>query len=218
MIGIYGGTFDPIHYGHLRTALEVKQQWQLEQVRMVPSYQPPHRELPSVTGQQRYEMLQLALQGSRDLIADDRELKRGGASYMVDTLQSFRLEMSEQPIFLIIGSDAFDKLTSWHQWQSLFEYANLVVMTRPGKRIETKAMHPFLQERWLPGQQGSRLQPAGGIYFQPVTQLDISATQIRAIITNHGNAKYLLPDAVLDYIHNQGLYRELPRNTDNQVN
>ena len=132
MIGIFGGTFDPIHYGHLRSALEVKEIFGLTEVRLIPSAQPPHREQPAATALMRLQMLELAVKNQPGLIIDTRELNRSGVSYMVDTLKSLRKEFKDEPLLLFIGSDAFNNLKTWYQWQHLFDFAHIVVMTRPG--------------------------------------------------------------------------------------
>ena len=137
MIGIFGGTFDPIHYGHLRSALEVKDIFGLNEVRLIPCASPPHREQPAVTAEMRLQMLELAIKNQPGLKIDTRELDRHKVSdqtpsYMVDTLKSLRQEFPAEPLLLFIGTDAFKHLTSWHQWQQLFDYAHIVVMTRPG--------------------------------------------------------------------------------------
>ncbi|PPD32864.1 MAG: nicotinic acid mononucleotide adenylyltransferase, partial [Methylomonas sp.] len=128
MIGIFGGTFDPVHYGHLRSALEVKELFGLDEVRLIPCYQPPHRDQPKASATMRLQMLQQAINHEPGLVVDSRELNRAGPSYMVDTLKSLREEFSEQTLLLFIGSDAFENLTSWHRWQQLFDYAHLVVL------------------------------------------------------------------------------------------
>lgn len=131
MIGIYGGTFNPIHYGHLRTAIEVREIFGLDELRLLPCAQPAHRATPEVSSEQRLQMLQLAISEAPELQIDTRELERAGISYMVDTLAAIRAEVRQVPIMLFIGMDAFNGLTSWHRWQELFDYAHIVVMTRP---------------------------------------------------------------------------------------
>ncbi len=206
MIGVLGGTFDPIHYGHLRSALEVKELFNLKEVHLIPSAMPPHREQPNTRATDRLAMLKLAIAEQSGLSADDRELKRPGPSYMVDTLQSIRLEVStETPILLFIGTDAFLHLQSWYQWQHLFNLGHIVVMTRPGfKQPEIDqcftAMHTDNPTELA-------LKPAGKLYFQAVTQLDISATDIRNRFAQHKNPGFLLPDTVIAYIKQHQLYQ-----------
>lgn len=210
MIGVYGGTFNPIHYGHLRTALEVKTLFDLDQLRLIPCRQPPHRQQPEVSGQMRMAMVQLAIAGVAGLIADGRELGREGPSYMVDTLRSLRQEMPEQSIILFIGADAFLSLETWHCWQQLFDYAHLVVMTRPNYSLRLES--EFLCQRLVTERERLTAQSAGYLFFQAVTPLDISATQIRQIIATDGNPQFLLPDAVLAFIQQHQLYQAAPLN------
>ncbi|MFM8342817.1 MAG: nicotinate-nucleotide adenylyltransferase [Methylomonas sp.] len=211
MIGVYGGTFNPIHYGHLRTALEVKALFNLDQLRLIPCRQPPHREQPAVSGQMRLEMLQIAINGIAGFIADSRELDRDGPSYMVDTLMTLRQEFPDQSITLFIGADAFLGLEKWHRWQQLFDYAHVVVMTRPNFRAESEAV--FLRQRRVVQRQALENKLAGCLFFQAVTPLDISATQIRQIIATGGNPQFLLPDAVLAFIRQHQLYQAAPLTT-----
>lgn len=205
MIGIFGGTFDPVHYGHLRSALEVKELFGLDEVRLIPCYQPPHRDQPKASSIMRLQMLQQAINHEQGLIVDSRELDRAGPSYMVDTLKSLREEFSEQTLLLFIGSDAFENLTRWHRWQQLFAYAHLVVLTRPGYAI--KSLDSFFNLRLANAKTELSKTPAGSIFFQPVTQLDISATAIRNMIALKQSPRFLLPDAVIEYIQQQQLYQ-----------
>ena len=205
MIGILGGTFDPVHYGHLRSALEVKEMLGLSEVRLIPSAQPPHRQQPSTPALMRLEMLKLAVESQAGLIVDDRELKRDGASYMVDTLSSLRQDFITEPLLLFIGSDAFNQLTTWHEWQHLFDFAHIVVMTRPGYNIVH--LDPFLNARVTKIRRELAQNSAGKLYFQQVSQLDISATTIRNRIAEQQNPGFLLPDIVIAYIRQHQLYQ-----------
>ncbi len=206
MIGIYGGTFDPVHYGHLRTALEVQELFGLRQVRLIPCLQPPHREQPSVSAERRLRMLQMAVADEPALVIDERELQRGGPSYMVDTLCSLRADFDAIPLLLFIGSDAFQFISSWHRWRHLFDYAHIVVINRPGSDAAASIGEPFLQSRVCVAKQDLEKQPGGCLFFQNVTQLDISATQIRRAIIEKRNPRFLLPDSVLAYIRRNKLY------------
>jgi nicotinate-nucleotide adenylyltransferase len=205
MIGIFGGTFNPVHYGHLRSALEVKDIFKLEEVRLIPCFQPPHREQPSVTAAMRLHMLTLAVQNQPGLTIDSREVDRQGPSYMVDTLKSLRLEYPDQPLLLFIGADAFRHLMTWHEWQQLFTYAHVVVITRPG--YQARDLDDFFKVRLSTDKNELSVQLAGKLFFQPVTQLDISATAIRQLIAQQQNPGFLLPDAVIDYIKQHALYQ-----------
>lgn len=204
MIGILGGTFDPVHYGHLRSALEVKDIFELSEVRLIPSARPPHRTLPSASATMRVAMLKLAIANQLGLICDTRELDRAGRSYMVDTLKSLHEDFPEQTLVLFLGCDAFNALTTWHQWRQLFDYAHIVVMTRPGFVMEK--LDEFVKVRQVAHRQELTQTAAGKLFFQPITQLDISATAIRGMIATKQNPGFLLPDAVVDYIRQHHLY------------
>ena len=205
MIGLFGGTFDPVHYGHLRSALEVKEIFGLTEVRLIPSAQPPHREQPAATALMRLHMLELAIKNQPGLMIDTRELNRHGASYMVDTLKSLRQEIKDEPLLLFIGTDAFNQLKTWHQWQHLFDFAHIVIMTRPGFEIQN--LDEFFKARMAVEITELAHNEAGKLYFQQVTQLDISATAIRNMIAEQQNPGFLLPDTVIAYIRQHRLYQ-----------
>ncbi|NOT13901.1 MAG: nicotinate-nucleotide adenylyltransferase [Methylococcaceae bacterium] len=206
MIGIFGGTFDPVHYGHLRSALEVKDIFDLTELRLIPSARPPHRQQPEATTSARVHMLEQAIENQPGFICDTRELDREGHSYMIDTLKSLRQDFPKQPLLLFIGCDAFNNLSNWYQWQHLFDYAHIVVMTRPGFEIQ----HPdaFFTARQILQREALTQSAAGKLFFQPVTQLDISATVIRHMIAEKKSPAYLLPDVVLSYIYQHHLYEK----------
>jgi nicotinate-nucleotide adenylyltransferase len=204
MIGIYGGTFDPVHYGHLRTAVEVHEFFSLDEVRLTPCAQPPHREMPLTSAEMRLNMLTLAASNQSGLIIDRRELDREGYSYTVDTLRSLRVEMPDESLFLLIGTDAFSDLSSWHQWQQLFDYAHVIVVTRPS--YESPALSDFLSSKFTHDREDLACQKAGCLFFYAVTQLDISATQIRAKVKKGLSTHFLLPDNVIEYIEANKLY------------
>jgi nicotinate-nucleotide adenylyltransferase len=210
-IGIYGGTFDPVHYGHLRTALEVREKLGLDQMRLIPCREPPHRPAPAATPEQRLHLLHLALRGGDPrLIADDRELARPGPSYMVDTLASLREEFPTASLCLVVGADAFRGLDRWHRWQSLFELAHVVVMGRPGEDLQAapERLPNWVRQRRAADWERLRQTPVGAIGFVEVTQLAISASDIRHGLATGSDPRYLLPDAVLEQIRSAGLYRE----------
>lgn len=205
MIGIFGGTFDPVHYGHLRSALEVKEIFGLDEVRLIPSSQPPHRSQPHATASMRVQMLNMAIANQPGLVIDTREIDRAGASYMVLTLESLRQDFPDQPLLLFIGSDAFNQLTSWHQWQRLFDFAHIVVLTRPG--FPVLLLDEFFAVRQVGDRDELAQNLSGKLYCQPITQLDISATAVRKIFADHHNPAFLLPDAVIAYINQNKLYQ-----------
>lgn len=207
-IAVLGGTFDPIHDGHLRPALELLEDLDLAEVRFIPSSQPPHRKQPSATAEQRLTMLKLAVAGQPGFVVDERELRREGPSYMVDTLRSLRSELGERPLCLVLGMDAFEGLHNWHRWEEIPNLAHLLVIHRPGSGLTlSEVLGELLGERKLHHPQALREKPAGGILFHPVTQLDVSATRIREILAQGCSPRYLLPDQVWSYICERGLYR-----------
>jgi nicotinate-nucleotide adenylyltransferase len=206
MIGIYGGTFNPVHFGHLRTALEVKELFNLKQMRLIPCHLPSHRHQPCVSGNLRMEMLKLAISDSPGLQVDSCELDRQGPSYMLDTLKILRQELGEhERLLLFMGADVFDGLERWHLWQQLFQYAHIVVMTRPG--YTSKLLADFFQQRLIGDSALLQSQAFGCVFFQAVTQLDISATKIRQIFATGGNPQFLLPDKVISFIREHQLYQ-----------
>lgn len=207
MIGIFGGTFDPVHYGHLRPLLEVSEALKLDEVRLIPCYIPPHRDTPAAAPEQRLAMLRLALDETPGFVVDERELLRGGPSYMVDTLQSLRDELGETPLCLILGMDAFGKLDRWHEWQRIIELAHIVVMDRPGSRSPAGAIAQLMGERQVKNCDELRQRAAGGLWIQPVTQLNIAATAIRALVAQGRDIHFLVPEPVRHYIEENGLYQ-----------
>lgn len=211
-VGVLGGTFDPIHYGHLRTALELLDTLELAEVRFIPCRIPAHRGLPWVTAEQRLALVRLATNGQPGFVADDQELRRNGPSYMVDTLASLREDFGpETPLCLIVGTDAFRELHTWRHWRELTDWAHIVVMQRPGVlQPLPPVLETFMAPRVIYDGLALRRKPAGGILFQPVTQLNISATQIRALLAHGQSPRYLLPEAALAYIHDRALYRSPP--------
>ncbi|MDC9729013.1 MAG: nicotinate-nucleotide adenylyltransferase [Methyloprofundus sp.] len=204
MIGIYGGTFNPVHYGHLRTALEVKELFALDELRLLPCALPAHRENPSVNAQMRLEMLQIAIKDYVHLRLDTREIQRPGVSYMVDTLTELRKELGNTPIILFMGTDAFNGISSWHRWQELFHYAHIVVMTRP--QFKPSALPEFYDDRLVTVRESLKSCVSGKIFFQKVRDLDISASDIRNAFIEQKNPSFLLPEPIIEYIRAHNLY------------
>lgn len=213
-VALLGGTFDPVHYGHLRFADAVRRALELSEVRLVPAGDPPHRDAPKAPAADRLAMLNLAVAEFPGLVVDDRELRRAGKSYTVDTLIDLRREFPDRPLLLLLGADAFRGLPAWHRWHELFDLAHLVVVERPGVDLETELPPPLLailRERRVadPGSLVSR--PAGAILMQAIAPLDVSATEIREHVAGGAGAaemnRGLLPPAVLAYIDLHHLYR-----------
>jgi nicotinate-nucleotide adenylyltransferase len=208
LIGVLGGTFDPIHNAHLRCALEMYTSLGLTEVRFVPSAHPPHRGRPVASTEQRLAMLDLAIAGQAGFVIDDREARRPGPSFMVDTLLSLRAEIGSIPLCLLLGMDAFQELHGWHRWQEIPELAHMVVLHRPGASLSlAEALGDFVGRRKLHHVEELAARASGGILFQPVTQLDISASGIRALRAAGNSPRYLLPETVMTYIERHGLYR-----------
>lgn len=206
-IGVFGGTFNPVHFGHLRSALELKQAFSLEQVRMIPCSNPPHRARPEVSAEHRLNMLRLALENARvdGLIADDRELNRPELSFTVDTLLSLTDEFPDKSLLLFVGVDAFEGFTDWSRWQRILELSGIVVMTRPGADL-SEASIELLK---VHGVESLRQQDGGfvgQIVQKRLTQLDISSTAIRRCIEQHNDPTFLMPAVVRDYIRKHKLY------------
>lgn len=207
-VGIFGGTFDPVHYGHLRSALEVKERFELEDFRLLPAGTPPHRPPTVADAGHRLAMLERGASAYPGFRVDDREIRRKGYSYMVDTLAEIRREQSDTPLLLIIGQDAANALDGWHQWRRLFELTHLVVMRRPDSTVNyPETVLAEMQGRFA--EEPSRLMEssAGLVYPLEITQLDISSTAIRQMLLSGRSPAFLMPNSVIDYIRRHGLYQ-----------
>lgn len=200
MIGILGGTFDPVHFGHLRPALELMSALALEQVRFIPNKIPPHRDPPWLDANTRCRLLEIAMVDTEGFVLDRRELERDGPSYMIDTLVSLRSDFPRSTLCLMMGMDAFSGLPRWHRWQEILEYCHLVVTTRPGfewpdePEFEMLAMHRTGEVDAL------RRTRSGKILLQFVTSLEISSSAIRRQFQAGQNIRYLLPDSVYAFL------------------
>lgn len=206
-VGILGGTFDPVHFGHLRAAVEVREKLGLGEVRMLPSANPPHRAEPAASAEHRFEMLQRATSCQDFLVPDDCEMRRTGPSWMVDTLSEFREQSPHASLVLIIGQDAANGLHRWHRWECLFALAHIAVMRRPGAASD---YHGELQEqmrkRRVDDPASLTRSPAGSVIPVEITQLEISSTDIREKAEAGRSLLYLTPLPVIEYIRQHGLY------------
>ncbi len=202
-IGIFGGTFDPIHFGHLRTALEIYEALQLSEVRFIPSFQPVHRKMPIASAEDRLNMVKLAIKNEPALKVDDCEIKRGGPSYMIDTLRSLEQKDPDAVFILILGIDALLKFPTWHRYEEILSMCSLVVAHRPLYQLPQTGIVADLLKQHLSTQTPTK---PGKIILYPVTALEISATYIRKQIANHKNPRFLLPQTVFKYIEQHGVY------------
>ncbi len=208
IIGILGGTFDPIHYGHLRTGFELLERLRLTEVRFIPCANPPHRPAPATPGRLRLRMLRAAIRDESRFVADARELERPGPSYTVDTLESLRADLPGSALCLLLGMDAFLGLPSWHRWERLLELGHVVVAHRPGWQVpETGVLGELIRARRT-ARPEDLAGGAGRIHVEPVTQLEISSTELRAGVRAGMDPRYLVPDAVRRIILDTECYAE----------
>lgn len=218
-IGCLGGTFDPVHYGHLAVAAHARLSLRLDEIRFIPAGTPVHRGVPGASPEDRLAMLRLALDGQPDMAVDEREMlnaRAGQPNYTLYTLQSLHADTPEAILYWIIGDDAFAALTTWYQWQQLFDYAHFVVVTREKHQTRHQArfelpetLHTFIQGRKATSAEALRRQKSGLVYHLPMPPHTASATAIRvAVAENHSERiRDLLPATVLAYIAQHRLYR-----------
>ena len=206
-MGIFGGTFDPIHYGHLRTAFEMLQALRFDEVRFMPCGTPPHRADPVADAGLRLRMVEVATDDQPGFVVDDSELKREGPSYSVDTLTALRTEFPERSLGLIIGMDAFLGLPKWYHWREILELAHIVVAHRPGWRSpDVGPLGELLADRGTHRIDKLHEQASGHVYIHHVTQLEISSSEIRALVAVGRDPRFLMPDGVREIIERSGCY------------
>lgn len=206
-MGIFGGTFDPIHYGHLRSAFELLEAIELAEVRFLPAGQPPHREAVHADTRTRVALVRAAIDSEPRFILDDRELRREGPSYSVDTLLDLRAEFAHRSLCLIVGMDAFLGLPQWHQWREILQLAHLVVAHRPGWQApQSGALGELLADRGTDQTRDLHESRAGRVYIRAVTQLEISSSAIRELVRAGRDPRYLVPDAVCRLLAESGCY------------
>lgn len=207
MSGILGGTFDPIHNGHLRAGLEILQMLQLDEVRFIPCHQSAFKEETIACAHDRLNMIFAAIESVPAFKVDDREIKHGGKSYTIDTLKALRQEHPDTIFNLLLGSDAFINLDGWKHWEKLLDYCHIIIMLRPGKVFNpTMDVKRFFDIHQASDLSDLRENLHGFIYLQDITQLDISATAIRAQLQAGYSPEFLLPESVLKYILEKKLY------------
>ncbi|WP_301100758.1 nicotinate-nucleotide adenylyltransferase [Propionivibrio sp.] len=214
-LGVFGGTFDPVHNAHLRLAEEALDRLGLAQVRWIPAGQPACRAAPLVSAAQRLEMVRLAIAGNPRFELDSAEVDAAQSSYTVPTLERLRQTAAcgaQRPLVLLVGADAFAGLPAWHRWESLLALAHIAVAHRPGFPVDAAslpgALASIYKERYRPDAAALAAAPAGCIVNFAMTQLDISATKVRALLSKGHSTRYLIPDALVTYIHDHHLYLE----------
>ena len=214
-LGVFGGTFDPVHHGHLRLAEEAADLLNLSCVRWIPAGQPTARERPLASAARRLAMVRLAIAGNPRFELDSAEVDADRPSYTVPTLERLRsaaLGGGARPLVLLVGADAFAGIAGWHRWQQLFELAHVAVAHRPGFPVDPatlpEALAALYRQRYRADVSALATAPAGAIVSFAMTPLDISATKIRRLLSNGASARYLLPDATRDYIKHHHLYAE----------
>lgn len=206
-IGILGGTFDPIHCGHLRLALEIRDFLGLDHVRLLPAPNPRLRDAPRADVARRLQLLEAAVEDEPGLTVDARELGRDGPTYTVETLESFRQEFPDESLVLILGMDSFGKLDRWQRWQELTGLAHLAVAHRPGGSLpETGPVAELLARRGCDDVGILAKESAGRIVICAPPLLDISATRIRSLVSQGRSIRYLVPDKVIELIDTTGCY------------
>ena len=206
-IGVFGGTFDPIHYGHLRTAFEMLQALQFEEVRLIPCGDPPHRGATHADAKLRFRMVEVAIQELAGFVSDDRELRRDGPSYSIDTLTSLREEFPDRSLGLIVGMDAFLGLPKWHRWDEILDLAHIVVAHRPGWRApDMGPLGALINEHGTHKVNDLHIASHGRIHIHAVTQLEIASTEIRDLVAAGRDPRFLMPDAVRNVIEETGIY------------
>jgi nicotinate-nucleotide adenylyltransferase len=207
-VGILGGTFNPIHCGHLRSALELREQMGFAEIRLMPNARPPHRGEPDCEAAQRAEMVQLAVSGEPGLACDRRELQRSGASYTYDSLAELRAELGETcSICLIVGADAVSMLNTWYRWEELLQLVHVVAIARPGWPVpDSGVVGAWLQSHRVDDPSMLLSHSRGSVWVKELRQLDISSTEIREMVAAGRSPRYLLPDPVWHYIQDGGLY------------
>lgn len=215
-IGLFGGTFNPIHFGHLRPAQEVLERFALDKIVFIPSALPPHKHTTYLTdAKYRLEMIRLAIQDCPHFEASDVEVQRCGHSYTIDTIRYFTSILSDSKLYFIIGTDAFWDIDSWKSYQELFSLISFIVMSRPGSsdNIDGKALQDYLKKRVSEGYFFSEPESAcihpekQAVFGTSVSFMDISSTMIRSLISQNKSIRFLMPDSVQKFIELKGLFK-----------
>ncbi len=209
-IGFLGGTFDPIHFGHLRPALEISDALSLKQLFLMPNHIAPHKSASHCSAKQRSEMVKLGIANQPGIAIDTRELNRHKASYTIDTLKELKALYPTTPICFIMGMDSLVSFDSWHKWQEILNYCHLIISQRPQWHPHFNSTVQELVDRCkTTDKQDLHNLQCGKIYFQDTSQLDISSTEIRRLLKDKSSIDYLVPEAVSDYIKKHQLYQSV---------
>ncbi|MEK6598867.1 MAG: nicotinate-nucleotide adenylyltransferase [Deltaproteobacteria bacterium] len=211
-IAIMGGTFNPIHFGHLRIAEEVREAFNLDKVIFIPTFMPPHKDNGSlISPEHRFEMVQLAVKDNPFFEASDVEIKRGGRSYSVVTLRALRDKYTGTDFSFIAGTDSFNDITTWCEYEELFKLTNFIVIPRPGypvKKIAEILPVELARKFWYDAEKAVYINDYGKfVTYMETTLFGISASRIRKMIKEGNSTRYILPKEVEDYITKNGLYR-----------
>ena len=207
-VALFGGTFNPVHIGHLRIAIELAELLQVDSLRMVPCALPPHRQSPSVSAEHRLSMLRAGIANHNKLVADDIELRREGPSYTIDTLRAVRQQIGpDRPLYLCIGLDVLATLDTWRDWQQLTDFCHLIISSRPGCQLPTTgALAEWVKKHRCDDLQQLKLLSTGKLHLCDLTMLAVSSTSIRDKVKRGEAIDYLTPAAVVNYIQQHHLY------------
>ncbi|MFC4259401.1 nicotinate-nucleotide adenylyltransferase [Marinobacter lacisalsi] len=205
---VYGGTFDPVHNGHLRVAIELMERLEVDCIHLMPCHIPPHRGAPGGSSGDRLDLLNLSVADEPGLRVDGRELMRGGSSYTADTLRQLRQELGpDKPVAIVLGTDAFSSFDRWEEWEQIPELAHIILVRRPQSELAPGSVpERLLAEHRVESVRDLKATPAGGIYEIAPPMLDISATGVRERLEQGRSIRFLVPDAVVTEIKKRGLY------------
>lgn len=211
-IGVYGGTFNPVHFGHLRTAEEICERFKMREVLFIPSAKPPHKESKDIVGSiHRLKMVNLAVTGNRKFCVSEEEIHRRGKSYSIDTIRALKKKHPDDELAFILGMDAFLEIHTWHKYQEIFSECDFIVTTRPGspKVKRSRAIPKDLRDSFRRKKSGREYLHDSGtrVIFSEVTHFNISATAVRDMVHYTLSIRYLLPIRVSEYIHEHKLYK-----------
>jgi len=207
-IGFLGGTFDPIHFGHLRPALEITEALSLRQLFIMPNHIAPHKSKSHCTASQRCKMVELAISQQSRMAIDKRELRRHKPSYTIDTLKELKNEFPDTPICFIMGMDSLTTFDTWHDWQNILSYCHLIISHRPGwQRKFNKQVDVLVSKHQTTNRHDLHNLQFGKIFFQTTSQLAISSTEIRELLNHDISIDFLTPENVINYIQGHHLYK-----------